>query len=176
MKNFKHPISFLAFFLVINLTTIPGLCNGGKGKRTVYTGLDYEHNIELICELEKTSFKLNSVQNKYKVIQLKITNKNNKNLILSKDKDKMEIYFNDAIINGILNLPKHDPKLWDSFAPDLRKTLVYPKLVEKFEEENIFVFISNPKVNELPLFFQYTIDSLERKRIKIHEYTPVYLH
>lgn len=177
-----HLSKFVVILLVICFTVIivpeVALCNGGKGKTDRYIGeISIDGNLPGACifstEIEKVLFRLNSVQNTYKVVRIKIVNFSKIPLLLSAEKDKIVLVYAHRNISGILNLVNHDPTLWDTFAVEMRRILVYPKKVEAGEEENIFVFIPEPNLTELPEGFLYVIDSLPEKQILISEDRPV---
>jgi hypothetical protein len=172
MRSSKF-IAFLVVIAVIAFTEEFALSNGGKGKTDRYKGQillgqNWDEDCQFSIEIEKVMFHLNSVQNKYKVVRIKINNYSKKALHLSKEKDKIELHLpGNRSIPGILDLSNHDPTFWDTFDAAMRKTLVYPEVVKEGEEENIFVFIPDPKLEELPLEFLYTIDSLPGKQVII---------
>ncbi|MCP4663431.1 MAG: hypothetical protein GY856_49205 [bacterium] len=163
-------LSLLILFL-LGSTSGPLLGNGGKGKKTDYEGRVpmQEGFVKFSTELERIRFRLNSVHGKYKVIRIKIENDSSELLRLSSKNDKIEIDFGDRVVSGILRLGTHDPGLWDSFDADLREDLVYPQIVESWEEENIFVFIPVAGVNRLPLDFSYMIHSLPDHPVTLSE-------
>ncbi|MHC4270108.1 MAG: hypothetical protein ACYSTS_16815 [Planctomycetota bacterium] len=181
MQTSKLIVYSFVIFAVIVFTYDFAFCNGGKGKKTFYKGqikLGEEEVCEFSTEIEQVLFRINSVENKYKVVRIKIINKSEKTLHLSIDKDKLELAYNEGHITGILDLSKYDPIFWDALDSDIRNTLVYPQIVEgKGEEENVFVFIPNPKLEKLPLAFIYTIESLPgRKEVDIYDTTPKFAH
>lgn len=154
----------IPLFLLLGFSSAPALGNGGKGKTTIYRAEARTGEggpIQFSAELEAILFRLNSVQNKFKVVRLKIVNDSPRALKLSPDQDKIELLFDDgAPVPGILKLSGRDAALWDSFSADLRQVLVYPRVVEAGEEENVFVFIADPNLAHLPRRFRYHIASL----------------
>lgn len=164
----------LVLSLAILLARESGAANGSKGKKTFY-----RQQVQLsgtppgVCdftiEIERVIFQLNSVRNKYKVVRVKILNRSPKPLHLSKNQDKMQISFREREMTAILDLSAHDPGFWDSLSPEIRRALVYPEIVEAGEEENIFVFIPDPELKEMPAVFRYTIETLPVKQVDIPE-------
>ncbi len=163
--------------LLLAVTKESALCNGRELRETEYQGQIKMAQGEVLfsTRIEKVMFSLNSLQDKYKVVRIQVENRSNIAISLSIEKDKMELLFMDGrIISGILDLSSHDPNLWQSFSPEFRAILAYPEIVQKETRsiQNIFIFIPNPKLDELPKSFRYTIDSLEKRRIDIIDVTP----
>lgn len=151
--------------------------NGQKGRKSVYTGaikMSDNKSCEFITEVEHVMFQLNSIDNKYKVVRIKIINNSDKKIKLSAENDKIEIKFPNDTIQGILSLTKQDSVLWDSLSDELRRDLVYPLSVEgKGEEENIFVFMPTENLNGSPVAFKYFINSLSGEEIYLVDRTAV---
>jgi len=172
----RHVALSIAAFVLITSAREYVRGNGGKGKKVIYAGAievgKDSGEVLFSSELERVMFRLTSVQNKYKVVRVKIENKSRKQLYLSREKDKMELQLVDRVITGILNISSHDPTLWDSLDPELRKALAYPQLVEPGEEENIFVFIPDRDLKEVPRKFTYTIGNVPQKKVVIYDTTP----
>jgi len=150
------------------------LANGGELKETQYYGEvqmgDGSDKVLFSATLERVMFTLSSLENKYKVIKIKIENKSKSPLALSIENDEIEIVLNNGKkIAGILNMRKHDPELWNGFNPEMRETLAYPDVVTPPPKgvHNIFLFIPDPKLDTLPVVFRYRIDSLDKKMIEI---------
>ena len=168
----------IPLFICFTAIIVPeiALCNGGKGKIYYYVGETYiDGDSGGVCsfstQFEKVLFRLNSVQNKYKAVRIRIVNYSKSPLLLSAERDKIELIYDQRGIPGILNIANHDPAFWDSLDLEMRKALVYPKKVEAGEEENIFVFLPDSNLTELPIKFLYVIDSLPEKRIFIYEFS-----
>lgn len=180
MKLMKVCMLLLVVGGVFVLFNQSALGNGGKGKKIRYLGYieTGEHGTCLFSsEIEPVMFVLNSVQNKYKVVRIKIKNQSKKPIRLSKQKDKIELQFDHGNIQGILNLAKHDADFWDSLKLELRKALVYPQIVEpNGEEENIYVFVPDAKLNKFPKAFVYTIDNLHDKKVHIRNEETMAAH
>lgn len=162
-------ISFSIFILVL-FANEAGLCNGKKHELTSYVGTikigeDLHEEVSFSTKIEKVMFNLNSVQNQYKVIRINIRNWSKKALHLSREKDKIEIYANDEVIPGVLDLSKNDPAIWDAFDLTIREILIYPRIVDPGEEENIFVFLPNKILIELPKKIIYTISTISKQAI-----------
>ncbi|MCI0564213.1 MAG: hypothetical protein MN733_37535 [Nitrososphaera sp.] len=173
MRSSKFITFLFVVFAIITFTEESAPINGGIGKPDHYVGqIQLGQNpgeeCQFLIEIERILFRLNSVENKYKVVRIKINNQSGSILHLSREKDKIELYFpNNNTVLGILDLSNHDPAFWDAFEADMRRILAYPEVVKAGEEENIFVFIPDPKLKEPPMAFLYTIESLPEKEVII---------
>jgi hypothetical protein len=165
----KFRIILLSILFIVIIIPEVALCNGGKGKIVYYISeVSVGKGVcQFSTELEKVIFCLTTVRNKYKLVRIKIVNSSETPLILSSGKDKIMLAWNQHEAYGILNLAKEDPDMWDTFEAGMRETLVYPKIVEPGEEENIFVFFPEQNWPELPDKFLYVINSQSGKQILI---------
>lgn len=109
MKVFRIVIIavFLASILVISThANVPG----GEGHKTnLYRGYFTKdrNRIKFEVKLDPISFLLNRVNNKYKLVR--ITVDGGLERVYLSPKDKIEFFFNNKNISGILDLRKHDP-------------------------------------------------------------------
>lgn len=147
--------------LIFILPTTAALANGGKGKVSRY--VDRSGSIEVSIDLDEKLFLLTSVKNKYKVLRIKIRNRQSQPVALSKTKDKVDLLIEDRRVPAILDLPRHDSSLWDSLDADTRSYLAYPDAVPAKEEESIFVFIPVQSITVIPTSVEYLIASLPEK-------------
>ncbi len=137
--------------------------DGRKGRKIVYEASRLcpgDKEIHFSTELEQVLFLLNSVQNRYKVLRVRILNGCPQTLALSSDDDQVEIRFANGSVRGTLDLSTADPALWASLGEALRKSIVYPARVEANEEENVFVFVGSSHAKDIPASIQYTVRSL----------------
>jgi hypothetical protein len=166
-------LSIITFAFTITATQ-GALCNGGKGKRIFYDGRirmgKDSGDVFFSTELEKVLFRLNSVQNTYKVVRIRIDNRSKEALHLSRQKDTFEFYVDDRVIPGIIDFSTFDPTVWDAFDADMRKALVYPEVVEAKEEENVFIFIPKRDFKDVPQKFAYVINSLSDRHVMIEQF------
>src|SRR5688500_4058513 len=87
-----------------------------------------ENRCEFAIEVDKIAFVLNSLENKYRLIRIRVDNFSQTPILLSSDKDSFELKIDENItVKGLLNLRKADPRLWDSLSIDLREALAYPQ-------------------------------------------------
>lgn len=163
-----------AVSVIVASATELAFCNGGKGKKTSYESRVYLKGGELqfVIEMEKPLFLLNSVKNKYKVVRIRVLNHSNTTIDLSAKGDSIEFVFEKRSVSGILDLSSYDPALWDSFSGYLRDTLAYPEKITGVEE-NIFVFIPDMEVEDLPKSIKYKIQNLPSSTKEVILSVPV---
>src|ERR1700745_2088520 len=115
---------FFCLLIVIASSTVL-IANGSKGKRVVYQatvriGEAAAADCHFLVELEPILFQIESVQNKYRVIRIKITNDSQSPLKLSLERDSIQVRIGSRMIRGSLNLADSDQTWWDGLSPDLR--------------------------------------------------------
>ncbi len=163
--------------LLLLLADASVLANGGKGKRIVYRGsvpAGDDPGLEFEAELEPLLFRLATVGDKYRVVRIRIRNTGLRSLALSATGDRMEVRFRSGpLLDGILDLGARDPTLWDRLSPQLRTAIAYPQVVDRGEEESIFVFVLATDAVEAPSGFRYRIASLPGGPVTIRDVTPV---
>jgi hypothetical protein len=123
---------------------------------------------EFSVEIERVTFRLNSLKNKYKVVRIRAENRMLESIKLSRDEDEIELELEGGeVVSGTFNLQKQDGPLWDELSNGLRTALAYPLSVRGAkgvetrprQPEVIYVFAFFPadKVPDLPHRFKYTI-------------------
>ena len=118
--------------------------------------------------IEPVSFGVNSVANKYKLIEIAIENRSAAPITFSPDQDRFEAVINGQTVPAVLSLQRADGALWDSFTAARRKDLAYPVRINGAavgrstvpEYVSIFVFLAADRVPDVPTEFRYTIASL----------------
>jgi hypothetical protein len=160
MSTSKFASTFVLFFAIGTISS--AWANGGKGKDQHYSATERfgEGTVEFWIRIETVLFSITSVQNKYKVIHVRIFSKSEKPLQLSVDNDAMEVVIGGKKVAGILDISKTDPAFWDGLTAEMRKSLAYPLNVPLREEESIFVFVPKDAAENLPEAFRYKIASL----------------
>jgi hypothetical protein len=169
-------VSGLATVLFLGDTSV--LANGSKSKRVRYgaevqTGDTVGKKCRFDAELEPLLCRLATVRDKYRVVRIRIQNVGDKRLVLSLTDDRMELRLASGMRPAVLDLGAHDPGLWDSFPPELRGAVAYPRGVDPGEEESVFVFIPIGDAMSEPLAFRYTIASLPAGPVNMRDMTPV---
>ncbi len=179
MRTFKFAICLFVGFVLLNLSSTASISPEAGAPTRYLGGLmlggdTREDRCEFAIEIEKVTFALNSVQNKYKVIRLRVENFSKTPMVLSAEKDNIELQLEgNVIVKGILNLRKADSPFWDSLDVEMRETLAYPQTIDPAKASTegnrgkttpLYVFILFPKdkVLKLPRSFSYRIDSLDK--------------
>ena len=145
---------FLVGALTLGANAFP---NGGKGKVTQLrgkitvpgvTGSQYPGVYELAVDVENVMFRLLKFQERYRMLRLKIVNRNADPLILSPLEDRVTVQMSDGSeLEAILDLS--DTEMWEQLGDSARAWLAYPISVE--EEENVFLLFDEPDVEGVPV-------------------------
>jgi len=160
MNISKLELTFVLFFAIGAISSAWG--NGGKGKAEEYVATEHlgGGTVEFSARVEKVLYSITSVQNKYKVIRIRIVSKSETPLQLSADNDAIDVVIAGKKVAGILDIFKKDSGFWDGLTPEIRKSLAYPPNVPSREEESIFVFIPKDTAENIPEAFHYKIATL----------------
>ncbi len=169
MRTIRLTTVILLVAMAAVLSADVAAANGKTWKKTQYEAAVRMGNggkqIVFSAELDEPIFKITSVQNKYKVVHIKINNRSADPLPLSLQNDMIEVVMGAERLTGILDLRKVDATMWNAFPQDLRNELAYPQVVKNGEEQDIVVFIAKPALLELPTEFRYTVQSLPNKLV-----------
>lgn len=148
--------------------------NGSKGKTSVYEahihlGQSGLGDCDFRVELDPVLFQIQSVQNKYRVIRIKIQNYSESPLRLSLENDSVQVRVGSHEIQGSLNVANSDQEWWDRLSPELRRALAYPDQspIQRLEEENIFAYFPIADLPSLPDEILYKVESVSRKPISL---------
>jgi hypothetical protein len=146
-------------FGVALLLCWPVLPNGGKAKKNILQARVPAGEGQYLFETEivPIQYRMNTVRNKYKMIQIRINNDRANMLRLSRTNDKVEIRLRGNYVPAIVDLSATDPALWDSLESSLRSELAYPPGVDRGEEESVFVFLPRTDTDDVPDAIRYTI-------------------
>ena len=182
MKTKFYALSMIALLLV--LMSARGEVSGERGRSSRFVGkLDpaasASNQCEFSVEIERVSFKLNSLKDKYKVLRIRVENRMSAPIKLSGDQDAIELEMNSGtVVRGTFNLRGRDGSLWDSLSDDLREALAYPLSIRgakgdatsprQPEVVYVFAFFPADQVSDVPRSFQYTIQSVG-KAVKIQQ-------
>lgn len=143
--------------LVLSLAVSVG-ANGRKGAKKEYRAMAGE--VAFSAELEPILFQLQTVDNRYRVMRIRIVNNGAANLALSRQADAVSVVTEAGEVSGILDLGARDAALWDRYDAALRGLLAYPTQVGRREEESVFVFLPAEQVKAAPIMLQYRIAAL----------------
>jgi hypothetical protein len=141
--------------------------NGSKGK---IVSLTAEHQLEsgvyeLSSDIEPILFPLVTLQDKYRVLRIRMRNRSKRTLALSKAGDAVSVETPRGPVRGILDLPAHDRAVWDKLDRKFRENLIYPEHVEAGEEDNVFVFLPATEITTVPMQLRYKFGSLGGREI-----------
>jgi hypothetical protein len=154
-------------------TTLMGRMRGPDGRDSATFEISYY----------REEFRLSSVRDKYKLVRIRISNFSTAPLRLSDERDRIDLVLPDnTVVRGLLNLQSADSPLWDSFDAGLRQALAYPATVKAAPGSDaarggspeviyLFAFFPSERVLNVPLRFEYWIDSLQQS-IRIESLPP----
>src|SRR5688572_25722370 len=110
----------------------PALPNGGKAKKSVLEARigSGAGRWVFTTEIVSIQYRMNSIRNKYKMIQIRVNNEGGKPLRLSRTADKIEVRVGGSFVSAIINMPGVDAAFWDSLDAELRNELAYPPNVD----------------------------------------------
>jgi hypothetical protein len=182
MKSQFYALSMI--ILLLALMSTRGELSGEKGRSKRFIGMldpaaSSMNQCEFSVDIERVSFKLNSLKDKYKVICIRVENRMSAPIKLSGDQDAIELEMGSGtVVHGTFNLRGQDGSLWDSLSDDLREALAYPLSIRGAKGDGVnsrqpevvyvFAFFPADKVPDVPRSFQYTIQSLG-KAVKIQQ-------
>lgn len=167
MARYSCPSIALVFAGVL-LTAAPdgrAEISGSAGRAPNYVGmLDLANGdrCEVSIQIERVSFLLTSVANKYRFVRMLVNCGKQTGLTLSSAADRLEMTLDKRTVPAILSLQKSDSAFWDSLDLNMRQTLAYPPAIKPNEPVYVFGFFPADQVNAMPASFTLTIASLER--------------
>lgn len=120
--------------------------------------------------LDPVLFGLHTLQGKYRVVRILVSNRSGKPVTLSPRADRLKVRLHDGReVDAILNMQQADPTIWDRLSDEVRRALAYPKSIPAGDESAVgrgsqvafFVFLP-VEVADPPKSFELSIDSLHR--------------
>jgi hypothetical protein len=152
---------FVFLLALACLVSFPALPNGGKAKKLLFQSyvISGQGQWRFQSEILPEQYRLTSVQNKYKMVQVHITNLGGGKLVLSRKNDKVEVKLGSRIVPCIVDIPGVESAYWDGLPADLRDQLAYPVSVDTGEEETIFALVPQTDNKDVPSEIRYTIAS-----------------
>jgi hypothetical protein len=130
----------------------------------------YQFNIPI----EPVMFPLQTIQGKYRLVRLRISNSTTTTLALSADRDRFEVLLDKGAtaVAAVLNPQRLDPTFWGAIDVKTRENLAYPITLKGKPEsmpglptsESLYMYVLVPaaQVSKLPEGFRYTIASLSQ--------------
>ena len=163
--------SFLSISLIVAgvllATALDGRAEmaGSAGRASNYVGmldLGNGDRCDLSIQLERVSFLLTSVANKYRFVRMLVNCGKQTGLTLSSATDRLELTIDKRTVPAVLSLQRSDSTLWDSFDLNMRQTLAYPPAIKPGAPVYVFGFFPADQVSAMPASFTLTIASLGR--------------
>lgn len=146
--------------LVFVLSSVTATANGNKAKKELYDGK--AGAVVFSIELEPIPFQITAVQNRYRLVRIRIVNNGQTPLRLSAESDRVLAFTRNGDVEGILDLGRRDAHVWDQFPVGVRTMLAYPTVVKPREEESVFVFFDANRVSRAPEALRYRIVGLNQ--------------
>src|SRR5918992_5735289 len=88
--------------VVFVLSTVTAAANGNKAKKELYDGK--AGAVVFSIELEPIPFQITAVQNRYRLVRIRMVNNGQTPLRLSAQSDKVVAFTRDGDVEGILDL------------------------------------------------------------------------
>jgi hypothetical protein len=133
-------------------------------------GDDGRDRCRFSVEIERVGFLLNNVQDRYKLVRVRIENLGTSAVALSANRDRLDLVLqSDATVPALFNLQSADSTFWDSLSGDMRQILAYPQAIRAGRAEGpgsspevVYVYALFPKdrITEIPRAFAFQIESL----------------
>ncbi len=152
--------------------------SGVASVSTEYTGevrTDGAEQYRFSIAIEPVIFRLTTMQGKYRLLRLRVSNATSTPLTLSADLDRIELLPRaGAPIAALLNPQRGDTAFWDALDAPTRETLAYPVALKGApasapgarlsSPESIYIYVLVPaaQVTDLPESFRYTIASINQ--------------
>jgi hypothetical protein len=137
---------------------------GGAGRPATYQAvltLSSGERCDLSVQIERVSFLLTSVANKYRFVRMLVDCRGSGGLTLSSTADRFEMRTTNAqAVPGVLSLRTADGPLWDSLDSDTRQTLAYPASIKPGAPVYLFAYFLADQVRTMPREFSYAIASV----------------
>lgn len=167
MARYSFPSIALVFAGVLLAAALDGRAEmaGSAGRASNYVGmvdLGNGDRCDLSIQVERVSFLLTSVANKYRFVRMLVDCRKQTGLTLSSAADRLEMTVENSAVPAVLNLQKSDSALWDSLDLNTRQTLAYPPAIKPNAPVYVFAYFPADQVKAMPSRFTLTIASLGR--------------
>lgn len=167
MARYSFPSIALVFAGVLLAAALDGRAEmaGAAGRPSPFVGtidLTNGDRCELSIQVERVSFLLTAVANKYRLVRMLVDCRKQTGLTLSSAADRLEMTVGNSAVPAVLNLQKSDSAVWDALDLDMRQTLAYPPAIKPNTPVYVFAYFPADQVKTMPARFTFTIASLGR--------------
>jgi hypothetical protein len=138
---------------------------GSAGRASNYVGmvdLGNGDRCDLSIQVERVSFLLTTVANKYRFARMLLDCRKQTGLTLSSTADRLELTIDNKVVPAVLSLQRSDAAVWDVLDLNTRQTLAYPTAIKPNAPVYLFAYFPADQVATMPARFTYTIASLGR--------------
>jgi hypothetical protein len=109
-------------------------------------------------KLDPVTFSLNSFAGKYRVVRVEVMNLTDERIDLDPAHDRFVARVGrDRLVTGVLSLVTADGATWDKIDEQRRKSLAYPKTLDRRARITIYVFFPADELIDLPLGFEWSV-------------------
>ena len=178
MRSAAAALLLLLVFALVTRRFVSASISGEQSVSTDYNAEvpgangTYRFNIAI----EPVMFRLQTMQGKYRLVRLRISNGTTTALALSADRDRIELLVDNAApaVAAVLNPLRLDPTFWGALDGETREALAYPVTLKGIpapspgagapKPESLYIYLLVPaaQVSKLPQSFRYTIASLNQ--------------
>jgi hypothetical protein len=167
MARYSFPSIALLFGGALLAAALDGRAEmgGSAGRPSPFVGvieLPNGDQCDLSIQVERVSFLLTSVANKYRLVRMLVDCRKQTGLTLSSADDRLEMTVGQSVVPAILSLQRSDSALWDSFDLNMRQTLAYPPVIKPNAPVYVFAYFPADQVKTMPERFTFNIASLGR--------------
>jgi hypothetical protein len=167
MPRYSFPSIALVFAGVLLAAALDGRAEmaGSAGRASNYVGivdLGNGDRCELSIPIERVSFLVTTVANKYRLVRILVDCRKQTGLTLSSTADRLEMAIDNRAVPAVLSLQRSDSAVWDAFDLNMRQTLAYPTAIKPNAPVYLFAYFPADQVTTMPARFNFTIASLGR--------------
>jgi len=167
MARYSFPSIALLFAGLVLAAALDGRAEmaGSAGRASNYVGmvdLGNGDRCDMSIQVERVSFLLTSVANKYRFVRMYLDCRRETGLTLSSTADRLEMNTDNRTVPAVLSLQRSDGAVWDAFDLNMRQTLAYPAAIKPNAPVYLFAYFPADQVTAMPARFTFTIASLGR--------------
>jgi hypothetical protein len=119
-----------------------------------------DEKVVLVAEtkLDPVTFSLNSFGGKYRIVRVEVKNLTDERIDLDPAQDRFVARVGrDKVVTGVLSLVAADGATWDKIDERRRKSLAYPKTLDRRARITIYAFFPADELIDLPLGFEWSV-------------------